>query len=157
MVKVMGSKVQKQAQQLGLNKARQIVLYARPRKLRMTFSKSVPDVVDAIRDYIAMQDATLTLDKSGGGRNFSYYILAPKAQIYIEAITKMAGLMAVDTSNMAMQLNIYSNNDQHVRGIANAVNVLYEDGMLAHLEFNKFEKKYSVKQEAIIAEWRKWL
>ena len=157
MVKVMGSKVQKQAQQLGLNKARQIVLYARPRKLRMTFSKSVPDVVDAIRDYIAMQDATLTLDKSGGGRNFSYYILAPKAQIYIEAITKMAGLMAVDTSNMAMQLNIYSNNDSHIRGIANAVNTLYEDGMLAHLEFAKFEKVYQTKKDVIIAEWKKWL
>ena len=153
----MGSKLQKQAQQLGLDKLRHIILYARPRKLRMTFSKSVPDVVDAIRDYIALQDSTLVIDKSGGGRNFTYYIIAPKAQIYAELITKMAGLMAVDTSNMAMQLNIYSNNDQHVRGIANAVNVLYEDGMVPHLEFNKFEKKYLVKQEDLIAEWKKWL
>jgi hypothetical protein len=79
----MGSKIQKQAQQLGLINARHITLYARPNKLRMTFSKSVPDVVDAIRDYIALQDSTVTVDKSGGGRNFSYYILAPKAQIYL--------------------------------------------------------------------------
>jgi hypothetical protein len=156
-VNIMGSKVQKQAQQLGIDKARHIILYARPRKLRMTFSKSVPDVVDAIRDYIAVQDSTLIIDKSGGGRNFTYYIIAPKAQIYAELITKMAGLMAVDTSNMAMQLNIYSNNDQHVRGIANAVNILYEDGILAHLELNKFESKYQAKKEDIIAEWKKWL
>jgi len=154
----MGSKVQKQALQLGFNKFRLIQLYARPRKLRMTFSKSVPDVVDVIRDYINLQDSTLTVDKSGGGRNFTYYIVAPKAQTYVEAIVKMAGLVALDTSNMAMQINIYSNSDQIVRGIAAAVNVLYEDGMLPHLEFNKFEKKYPpVKQEAIIAEWKKWL
>jgi hypothetical protein len=153
----MGSKVQKQAQQLGFNKFRLIQLYARPRKLRMTFSKSVPDVVDAIRDYLATQDAAVIIDKSGGGRNFSYYILAQKAQLYAEIFIKMAGLMAVDPSNMALQINIYSNNDQNVRGIAQAVNILYEDGMLAHLEFNKIEKKYPVKQEAIIAEWKKWL
>ncbi len=153
----MGSKVQKQAQQLGFDKSRHIVLYARPRKLRMTFSKSVPDVVDAIRDYIATQDAAVIIDKSGGGRNFSFYLLAQKAQLYAEIFIKMAGLMAVDPSNMALQINIYSNNDQHVHGIAQAVNVLYEDGMLAHLEFNKFEKKYPIKQETIIAEWKNWL
>jgi hypothetical protein len=156
----MGSKVQKQAQQLGFINARHIILYARPRKLRMTFSKSVPDVVDAIRDYIALQDSTLTIDKSGGGRNISFYILAPKAQIYVEAIIDMKGAIvvkAVNTSNMAIQINIYSNNDEYIRGIANAVNILYEDGMLAHLEFNKFEEKFLVKQEDLIAEWEKWL
>ncbi len=156
----MGSKVQKQAQQLGFDKAHHIVLYARPRKLRMTFSKSVPDVVDALRDYIALQDSTLTSDQSGRGRYINYYILAPKAQIYIEALIDMKGAIvvkAVHPENMAIQINIYSNNDQYIRGIANAVNVLYEDGMLAHLEFNEFEKKYSVKQETIIAEWKKWL
>jgi hypothetical protein len=156
----MGSKVQKQAQQLGFIKARHITLYARPRKLRMTFSKSVPDVVDAIRDYIALQDSTLTIDKSGGGRNISFYILAPKAQIYVEALIDMKGAIvvkAVNTSNMAIQINIYSNNDEYIRGIANAVNILYEDGMLAHLEFNKFEEKFLVKQEDLIAEWEKWL
>ena len=156
----MGSKVQKQAQQLGLTNARHIILYARPRKLRMTFSKSVPDVVDAIRDYIALQDSTLTIDKSGGGRNISFYILAPKAQIYVEAIIDMKGAIvvkAVDPSNMAIQINIYSDDDEYIRGIANAVNILYEDGMLAHLEFSKFEEKFQVKQEDLIAEWENWL
>lgn len=153
----MGSKVQKQAQQIGFTKFRLVQLYGRPRRIRRTFSKVIPDLVDAIRDYIAMQDAAVIMDKSGGGRNFSFHILSQKAQIFTEAIIKMAGFAAIDPSNYAMQINIYSNNDQIVRGIANAVNTLYEDGMLAHLEFNKFENKYQVKQEAIIAEWKKWL
>ena len=156
----MGSKIQKQAQQLGLINARHITLYAIPRKLRMGFGKSTPDVIDAIRDYIALQDATVVIDKSGGGRIINFYIIAPKAQIYVEAIIDQKGAIvvkAVNPSNMAIQINIYSNNDQHVRGIANAVNVLYEDGMLAHLEFKKFEEKFPVKQETIIAEWKKWL
>jgi hypothetical protein len=153
----MGSKVQKQAIQLGFNKFRLVQLYGRPRRIRRTFSKAIPDIVDAIRDNIAMQDAAVTIDKSGGGRNFSFYLLSQKAQIYTEVIIKMAGFAAVDPSNYAMQINIYTNNDQIVRGIANVINTLYEDGMLAHLEFDKFEKKYQVKQEAVIAEWKKWL
>jgi hypothetical protein len=156
----MGSKLQKQAQQLGLDKLRHIILYAHPNKLRMTFGKSVPDVIDAIRDYIATQDSKVTIDKSGGGRYISHYIIAPKAQIYIDVLIDMQGAIvvkAVNPSNMAMQINIYSDNDQYVRGIANAINIIYEDGMLAHLELKKFEEKFQAKQEAIIAEWKKWL
>jgi hypothetical protein len=156
----MGSKIQKQAQQLGLMNARHITLYAIPRKLRMGFGKSTPDVIDAIRDYLALQDATVILDKFGGGQIINWDILAPKAQTYVEAIIDQKGAIvvkAVNPSNMAVQINIYANNDQVVRGIAKAVNVLFEDGMLAHLEFKKFEEKFQVKQEAVIAEWKKWL
>jgi len=153
----MGSRIQNDAQQLGFTKARHIVLYAHPKRLRRTASTSIPDTVDAIHDYIALQDATLVMDKSGGGRSWSFYLLAQNAQVYAEIFIKMAGLAATNMSNLVIQINIYSNNDSHVHGIANAVNTLYENGILAHLEFNKFEKTYAAKQDQIIAEWKKWL
>jgi len=153
----MGSRIQNDAQQLGFTKARHIVLYAHPRSLRRTAMKSIPDVADAIRDYVTLQDATVVMDNSGGGRSWSFYLLAQNAQLYTEIFIKMAGLTATNMSNLVAQINIYSNNDQYVRGIANAVNTLYADGILAHLEFNKFEKTYQAKKDAIIAEWKKWL
>ena len=153
----MGSKVQNDAQQLGFTKARHIVLYAHPKSLRRTAMKAVPDTADAIRDYMQLQDKTVVMDHSGGGRSWSFYLLAQNVQAYLEIFIKMAGLTATNMSNLVVQINIYSNNDTIVRGIANAVNIMYENGVLAHLEFAKFEKVYAAKKDVIIAEWKKWL
>ena len=153
----MGSKVQKQAIQLGLNKQRLTALYGRPRKFRMTFSKYVPDVADTIRDYITLRDPSLIQDKSGGGRNNSYYYLSQQAQIYVELFDKTAGFAVVDPSNHALQINIYCNDEELIRGIAQAINNLYEDGILAHIEWKKIEGKYKIKADDCIAEWNKWL
>jgi len=118
---------------------------------------SIPDIAEAIRDYVALQDATVVMDHSGGGRSWSFYLLAQNAQLYAEIFIKMAGLAATNMSNLVVQINIYCNNDEYIRGIANAVNSLYEDGILAHLEFTKFEKTYKAKKDVIIAEWKNWL
>ena len=153
----MGSRIQNDAQQLGFTKARHIILYAHPRRLRRTAMTSIPDIAEAIRDYVALQDATVVMDHSGGGRSWSFYLLAQNAQLYAEIFIKMAGLAATNMSNLVVQINIYCNNDEYIRGIANAVNSLYEDGILAHLEFTKFEKTYKAKKDVIIAEWKNWL
>ncbi len=117
---------------------------------------TIPDVFDAIRDYVKQQDGTLVIDNTGGARSLGYFILAQNAQLYTEILVKMAGLAGTNMSNFVIQINIYSNNDAHVRGIASAASKLYEDGILGHLEFDKFEKTYKVKKYEVIAEWKKW-
>lgn len=156
---MMGSKVRKLAEQMNLPKQRLTTLFARPRKFRMTFSKSVPDLVDAIRDYVAMQDSTMQIDKSGGGRNFSFYIIGTEKRIYVEALIKMMGFVAMNPSNMGIQINIYTDNEEYIRGIANAINSCWADqgGLQAHMEWDKIAKKFGVNPDDAIAAWKQLL
>jgi hypothetical protein len=155
----MGKKLRKQAEAEGLKKQQLTVLYARARKFRSTFSKYVPDCADAIRDYLALQDQTLLQEKSGGGRNSTYYYLASQINTYIELIDKAAGFAVVNPSNHAIQINIFTENQEYIRGIANAVNSIWSDvdGILAHMDWKKIEKKFKVSRDDCIAEWNKWL
>ncbi|HUX98500.1 MAG TPA: hypothetical protein VMV49_02985 [Candidatus Deferrimicrobium sp.] len=153
----MGKKIPKQAEELGITKQRLTILYARAKKIRMTFTKYVPDTADAIRDYITLQDPTMIQDRTGGGRNNTWYYLAPQAQIYVEYFDKAAGFQIVNPSNHAVQINIFTDNLEHVRGIANAVNNCWEDGILAHMEWKKIEGKYKIKADDCIAAWKQWL
>ncbi|MHA1265238.1 MAG: hypothetical protein ACTSRS_08410 [Candidatus Helarchaeota archaeon] len=155
----MGKKVRKQAEASGLKNQKHTILYARARKFRTTFSKYVPDCADAIRDYLTLQDSTLLQGKSGGGRNSTYYYLAPQIHVYVELLDKTSGFAVVNPSNHAIQINIWTDNEDYVRGIANAVNSCWADadGILAHMDWKKIEKKYKVNRDDCIAEWKKWL
>lgn len=150
----MGKKVPKRAEELGLTKLRMTILYARPRKIRTTFSKYVPDTADAIRDYVSPLDPSLVQGRSGGGRNNTYYYLAPEVNLYVEVADKAAGFVVVNPANHAIQISIFCDNDEHVRGIANAVNQRFADGILAHMDWKKIEKKFKVKREDCIAAWK---
>ncbi len=149
----MGSKIRKEAENIGLTKQRLTQIYARARRIRMTFTKYIPDTTDAIRDYVNLIDPTFKQDRSGGGRNNSFYYMSTTANIFVEVFDKAAGFAVTNPDNHAMQINIYSNNDEHIRGIAKAVNGIFEDGMLAHLDWKKIEGKFKVKPEDGIAIW----
>ena len=150
----MGKKVRKQAEELGLTKLRTTMLYARPRKTKMTFSKYVPDIAHAIRDYIKLLDPSFVQASSGGGRNNTYYYLAPQANLYVEIVDKAVGFVVINPVNHAIQISIFSDNDEHIRGIAKAVNQRFADGILAHMDWKKIEKKFKVKREDCIAAWK---
>ena len=150
----MGKKVRKKAESLGLKKQRHTILYACPRRTRTTYSRAVPDVADAIRDYVTLLDPTMLQDRSGGIHN-DYYYLAASFNLYVEVI----GTAAFNLANRIQQINIYTENEEYIRGVANAVNSLWDDagGLLAHMVWKTVEKKFKVSQEACIAEWKKWL
>ncbi|MHA1649668.1 MAG: hypothetical protein ACTSYB_05705 [Candidatus Helarchaeota archaeon] len=155
----MGKKVRKQAQKLGFTNLPVTELYARARKIKTTFSKYVPDVARVIYDYIMLQDPSMLHDRSGGGRNNSYYYLSEKLQLYVEVFDKAAGFVVANPSNHAIQIKIYTKDEDLVRTIANAVNSIYvdADGMLAHMDWRKIEKKFKVKRDDCIATWKKFL
>ncbi len=151
----MGKNIRKEAEKLGLKNQQHTVLYARPREIRVTFSKHVPDAADAIRDYIAMKDSNMEQDRSGGGRTNTFYYLASSLKLYVEVIYKAA----FSAANRTVQINIYTENEDYIRGIANAVNTLWADvnGLLANMIWPNIEKNFKVKKEDCIAEWNKWL
>jgi hypothetical protein len=151
----MGSKAKKQAEKMGLTKQRLTILYGRPKKFRMTFSKNVPDVADAIRDFINFRDPNLIHDRSGGFRSISFYYVS--GQLYVEVLDKISGALAVNPGNHVIQVNIFCEDDEIIRGIANAINQIWDDGILAHIDWKKVEGKFKVKQEDCIAAWKQWL
>jgi len=154
----MGSIVVKVAKQLGLNKLRLTTLYARPRRIHQTFGGiSTPDIIVSIRDYIHFQDSSFLQGRSGGGRNRTYYFLSQAKQIYMEVIDKASGFFIVDPSNHAFQVNIYCNEEQYIKEIAQILNNLFNNGILVHMDWKKIEGKYKVKADDCIAEWNKWL
>jgi len=154
----MGSKVQKHATLLGLTKSRLTTLYAQAKKFRMTLNKWVPDLADIIRDYINFQDPSFIQDRSGGGRNNSYYYLSQKAQIYVEVFDKSSFGGGNMVQNRVIQINIYCDNEEDIRGIAQSV-TRGEDRIkfLAHIDWKKIEGKFKVKTDDCLAEWKKWL
>ena len=149
--------IRKQANNLGLTKLRMTLLYARPKKLSLLFAKHKPDTADVIQDYMKLIDPSSVESSSGGARNSTYYCLAPQEKFYVEIIDKAAGIWVASPANHALQISIFSDNDEHIRGIANTVNQRWEDGILPHMDWKKIEKKYKVKREDAIATWNHFL
>ncbi|MHA1266018.1 MAG: hypothetical protein ACTSRS_12370 [Candidatus Helarchaeota archaeon] len=123
----------------------------------MTFTIFVGDTADTIRDYLRRIDPSTLVDRSGSGRNNTYYFLAPRVRIYVEVIRKTAGLNANDPGNMVTKINIFSKFRAHTINIASRLNNLFPDGMLAHLDWNKIEKKFHVSRSEVLAAWHSLL
>lgn len=121
------------------------------------FSTHKPDTADNIKDYMKLIDPDFVDGRSGGMRNNTYFCLAPQEKFYVEIVDKAAGFMIANPANHALQINIFSDNDEHIRGIANTVNQRWEDGILPHMNWKKIEKKYKIKREDAIATWNRFL
>jgi hypothetical protein len=147
----MGKEIQKKAEKLGLTKLKLTILYARPKKIRMTFSKQKPGTADTIRDYMRSVDSSFVESSSQKMRSMVFYNLASQILLYVEIEDKLAGYAAPNPANHALQIKIYSDNEEHIRGIANAINARWPDGILPHIVWDKIESKYGVKREDAIA------
>ena len=77
----------------------------------------------------------------------------------MEVNDKAAGFAAVKPANRVLEINIYTENEEYIWGIAITVNSIWTDadGLLTHMIWKKIEKKFKVKQEDVIAEWTKLL
>lgn len=153
----MGKKLRIRAEELGFTNFPLIILYARPRRLRVTFTTFVGDTADTIHDYLKRIDPSTLVDRSGSGRNNTYYYLAPRIRVYVEVIRKTAGMNANDPGNMVTKINIFSKFRAHTINIASRLDDIFPDGMLAHLDWNKIEKKFQVSRAEGVTTWHSLL
>ncbi|NVM52257.1 MAG: hypothetical protein HWN66_01050 [Candidatus Helarchaeota archaeon] len=168
-------KIQKKAEELGLNKLPLTVLYARPKRIGnsgtiiehlsglvpglLIPSKRIADTSVIMFNYFHsdVKDPSFDYDKDEGARTKKYFYLAPESNLYVEVIDNVQGFLIDLASNHVIQINIYSDNEEYKKAIANVINDTYKDGILAHIKWKKIEKKYKVKQEDCIATWNRLL
>ncbi len=149
----MVEKIRQQADELGITQLRKTVLYGHPSKTRRTFSRVVPNFDNEMRDYLSQFDPTVIDGRAGGARAHTYYLLAPQLKVYIEDTTHLTG-WADKALSHALRITIYGDTDEHIRGIANLLNQLWDGKILDNIIWKKIEKVYKVKNEDCIATWK---
>ncbi len=155
----MGKQVFYQAESLGLTKLPFTTLYAQPRHMRTLASKFKPDIVDRIRDLMKQYDSSFIEDSTGGGRNSTFYLLAPQANLYVEINDRMATATGPGWTahKRVSQIKIFSNNKSYIREIAHILNKIWDNEILKHINWEKIEKKYDVKREDAIIVWKNFI
>lgn len=152
----MGKEVRKHAEKLGLTNLRLTTLYSRPRSIRQKpgfLTRYIPDLAESIRDFISWNYPPLTESKFGV-KNVTYYYLAPQAELFIEIYDKPAFWTIDNPAKHALQINIFCNDEEIIHEIANVVDSIWEDGILAHMDWNRIEKSFDVKRDDCIATWK---
>lgn len=152
LVKLYGG-VWEQVNALGLDKQRMTVLYAQPRSIGMIYGRSYPDIIWAIREYVHSTDPYFLESRSLSMNNSMYFFLATTNRLFVE----IRDNFGIRTSSHAIEIKIYSDDLQYTRAIAQAVNRVYEDGILPHIKWKKVAKKYGINKDLCIAEWEKLL
>ncbi len=152
-------KITIQAEELGFTKFHMATLYARPNIINIrqrVLTRYVPDVIGIVRNYLLQNDPSV-LEEMVGTRELTAYYLSLKLYLYAEITDKTTFWTIMNPAKHALQINIFCNDEFHVRGIANAVNKIFYDGMLIHMDWKFVEKKWQVKREDCIASWKKFL
>lgn len=151
----MVNKIRAQADKLGLSSHHLTILYAQGRSVHMMFSRSKPDLADVIRDHINLKDPSFVQDLSGGGKNNTHHYLSQKMNLYVELLDRVKGWgpSMMSPTNHLIQISIFTNSYEVVRDIAQALNKVWEDGMLAHIDWNKMEEMYKIHRADYITTW----
>lgn len=157
-----GKKIIKQAEQMGFKKLPLTILYGLPRKVRMTFSKYVPDYIDLIRNSITSKDPEVLMRVAKGGRSRMDVFLSTKLNLYIENIGKISGFAGMDPANHVFQISFWTDSDagnEFIREFAQAMNDRFADvgGILEHINWAKIRKKYKVEEEDVRPAWNQYL
>ncbi len=162
------------AEGLGLIELPLTILYGRPRRVEyidrigddlaflltgMSFKQKIPDIILVVGKYCkeVMDDASFKRAGPTIGRTSRATYLAPKAKLYVELETRLASGLAMKASNVVAEIKIFSENKTHVTEIANIINNLFTDGLLANMDWEKVEAKFEVKREDCIATWKSLL
>jgi len=164
----MGKGLKKEAMQLGLTKLPKYTFYGRPKKIKMKFYKPdtliitrypfwKPDTAYVIENWMTSIDPSCAMKKSPGARSFNFFYMSTQLGVYVEVYNKIAGVSPFNPDNYVSQIDIYTNNEDHVRAIAKGFNSLWDDGILPHIDFKKIEKKFKVGKEDVIKQWNAFL
>jgi hypothetical protein len=158
-VKTMGKNVKKEAMKSGLTNLPKYTFYAQPKKVKAKASKVKPDIAYVVENWMTNIDPSTKTSESGG-RTSGYYYLAPGLNIYVEVESKMFAKSRFTMYNADKQVtkfDIYTNNEDYVRALAKGMNNIWDDGMTAHLNFEKLQKKFKVGKEDIMSTWNTFL
>lgn len=153
----MGKQLKKEAAKLGLTNQQKYTFYARPKKMKMKFSKYKPDLAYKVENFIKSIDPSVKSAESGGGRNNTFYFLSPQTNFYAEIADKMSGMVVHNPNNHTVQIDLYTDNVDYVKAIVADINSIWDDGVIPHLNIDKLASKYKVRQEDIINAWNSFL
>ena len=155
----MGKGVKKEAIQLGLTNLPKYTFYCQPKKVKGKASKVKPDIAYVVENWMPSIDPSTKMSESSG-RTSEYFYLAPGINTYVEVTSRIFAKSSFTMYNADKQVakfDIYTNNEDHVRAIAKDINAIWDDGMVAHLNFKKLEKKFKVGKEEVINQWNAFL
>ena len=144
---------------LGLTNLPKYTFYTQPRKVKAKASKVKPDIAYVVEEWMTKIDPSTKMSESGG-RTSDYFYLAPGINTYVEVKSRMFAKSRFTMYNADKQVtkfDIYSNDEDHVRALANGINAIWDDGMILHLNFEKLEKKFKVGKEDIMSSWNTFL
>lgn len=153
----MGKEIQRRAMQLGLTNQPIYTFYAQPRKIKAKFSKIKPDIAYIIENWMNSVDSSAAQSEKSGGRSSKYYNVAPALNLYVEIVDRLSGTFAYSEGNHVCKIDIYTNNEDHVRAIVKSINGIWDDGIIPHLNIKKLEKKFKIKGEGIINAWEAYI
>ena len=154
-----GKKIIRQAEEMGFKELPLTVFYGRPRKVKMTFSKNIPDYVAIIRDWFTGKDPETLFKVDRGGRTRRDIFLSTKEKIYVENLGKMSGFAGMDPENHLFEVSFWTENDEIIREFVKSIDQRFSDvgGILQHINWEKIRKKYKVDKEDCLLTWNKYL
>jgi len=121
-----------------------------------TFGHNVPRFIIRIVEWLNSIDPSTQESETGGGRNITFYLLSPQAGLYIEVDDKIAGALDIP-SNHVYKMDIYGQNEDLVRQTVKILNDQWKEGIIAHLDLKKIEKKFKISSDEIINSWNQFL
>ena len=121
-----------------------------------TFKHNYPGFIIRIIKWLESIDSSTQESETGGARNITFYILSPQAGVYLEVDDRIAGALDIP-HNHVYKMDIYSQKDDLVKQIVKNINDQWEEGILAHLDLKKIEKKFKVSPDDVTNAWNKFL
>jgi hypothetical protein len=120
------------------------------------FKHNVPRFIIRMVDWLESIDSSTQGSESGGARNITFYILSPQVGIYLEVNDSIAGALDIP-GNHVYKMDIYTQSEVLVKQIVKDINDQWEEGILAHLDLKKIEKKFKVSPDDVTNAWNKFL
>ncbi len=164
MGKKKSKKIQKEAEILGFKDLQKYTFFGRRKggaiffkdTKKRTFSHNIPGFIIKIIEWLESIDPSTQASESGGGRNITFYLLSPQAGVYIEVDDKIAGALDIP-GNHIYKMDIYGQNEDLVRQIVKIINDRCKEGIIAHLDLKKIEKKFKISSNDLINSWNQFL
>lgn len=164
MGKKKSKEIQKEAEKLGFKNLQKYTFYGRRKggavffkdRKKHTFKHNVPGFIIRIIEWLESIDPSTQESEAGGGRNITFYLLSPQAGVYIEVDDKIAGALDI-AGNHVYKMDIYGQNEDLVRQIVKIMNDQWKEGIIAHLDLKKIEKKFKISSDDVINSWNQFL
>ena len=121
-----------------------------------TFKHNVPGYIIRLIQLLESIDPSTQESESGGSRSSTFYLLSPQAGVYVEVEDKIAGALDIP-SNHVYKMDIYGKNEDSVRQIIKLFNDQWKEGIIAHLDLKKIEKKFNISPDEVTKSWNKFL